>query len=373
MKKKEIQQKYKLSERLFWKLIALGYIKRVSYRDYEIDEAYFVTFDVVKFWEDYKQRPEVKERQSLANKKRSDTMKKVCLNEEYRKQMSEKAKIANARPEVKEKISQSVKQALAKPEVKQKLSNSVKQALAKPEIKEKHLAGIHNFCHTEEYRKKISSIMKKAYDEKPELKSKIGASVSKTLLERWKDETWRRNRIAKMHSNHYSKALSEGIKKHYLDEEKRQKTLAKTYATKKANGTFNSSSWEDKIAELSILVFGDDNVIRHYSKDARYPFECDIYVKSLDLFIEFNFHWTHQPGYGFYDEHNKEHNEHLTWLKEKAKTSKAYENSITVWTKRDITKRDYAFKNQLNWVAFWTFEDAYNWIEDFTNDKTTID
>ena len=34
------------------------------------------------------------------------------------------------------------------------------------------------------------------------------------------------------------------------------------------------------------------DVITQY-KDDRYPFACDFYIPSLDLFIECNYHWTH--------------------------------------------------------------------------------
>ena len=29
------------------------------------------------------------------------------------------------------------------------------------------------------------------------------------------------------------------------------------------------------------------------NKYDRYPFACDFYISSLDLFIECNYHWTH--------------------------------------------------------------------------------
>ena len=34
------------------------------------------------------------------------------------------------------------------------------------------------------------------------------------------------------------------------------------------------------------------DVITQY-KDDRYPFACNFYIPSLDLFIECNYHWTY--------------------------------------------------------------------------------
>ena len=41
-----------------------------------------------------------------------------------------------------------------------------------------------------------------------------------------------------------------------------------------------------------------NDVIRSYSTD-KYPYNCDFYIPSKDVYIECNFHWTH--GYMKYD------------------------------------------------------------------------
>ena len=71
------------------------------------------------------------------------------------------------------------------------------------------------------------------------------------------------------------------------------------YATKRKNGTFNSSKPEDMSYVLLCEVFGKDDIERQH-KDDRYPFLCDFYVKSKDLYIECNYHWTH--GKHWFDE-----------------------------------------------------------------------
>lgn len=61
----------------------------------------------------------------------------------------------------------------------------------------------------------------------------------------------------------------------------------KEYETKRENGTFNTSKPEDGYYSYLAEKYGADDVIRQY-KDERYPFACDFYVKSKDLFIELN-------------------------------------------------------------------------------------
>ena len=83
----------------------------------------------------------------------------------------------------------------------------------------------------------------------------------------------------------------------------RDENLIKALETKKKNGTFNSSKPEEDYYNLLKEKYGEEDVVRQY-RDERYPFACDFYIKSLDLFIECNYSWTH-GGHPF-DENNEE-------------------------------------------------------------------
>lgn len=131
----------------------------------------------------------------------------------------------------------------------------------------------------------------------------------------------------------------------------------KIYQTKKLNHTFNSSKTEDEIYQILSKKFPD--IERQY-KDSRYPFCCDFYIPSLDLFLEFQGTWTH-GGHPF-DENNPKDLETLElWKKKseelnfKGKKKNFYKSAIYVWTKLDVEKRNY--KNSLNWVEFFRKED----------------
>ena len=99
--------------------------------------------------------------------------------------------------------------------------------------------------------------------------------------------------------------------------------------------------------------FSLDDVIREY-KSAEYPFNCDFYIKNLNLYIECNFHWTH--GGHAYDSENLE--DLAIIEKWKSKQSKYYNNAITTWTVRDVRKRNIAKKNKLNYIEFFDFNKA---------------
>ena len=134
--------------------------------------------------------------------------------------------------------------------------------------------------------------------------------------------------------------------------------IEKNIHTKRKNGTFNTSSQEIIAHELICQKFTKNDVIWQY-KSEKYPFLCDFYVKSLDLYIECNFSWTH--GGMFFDENNENCIQKLNDWKEKAKTSRFYENALKTWTIRDIKKLKTAQENKLNYKVFWTLDEILNW------------
>ena len=103
--------------------------------------------------------------------------------------------------------------------------------------------------------------------------------------------------------------------------------------------------------------YGEQDVIRQYQSDPRYPFACDFYIKSLDLFVELNLTWTH-GGKQFVG--SEEDLAKLAIWQEKAKHSKFYENAIETWTIRDVIKIQTAAKNNLNYKVYYKEADLYD-------------
>ena len=139
----------------------------------------------------------------------------------------------------------------------------------------------------------------------------------------------------------------------------------KIYNTKLLNNSFNISYQEDVCFELLKYKYSD--CIRQY-KSELYPFNCDFYIPSLDLYIEYN--GSHYHHYHPFDINDDNDLNELNRLKEKAENSNAhkngkksqYDNIIYTWTILDSKKRNIAQQNNLNYIEFWNINEVKEWI-----------
>ena len=219
----------------------------------------------------------------------------------------------------------------------------------------------------EDYRRKQQdTINSKEYKENMKLKCSIASklkwqdkeyqkNVSNGMKAKWQDKEYRNKLVSIRNSTNFIEKLktnqSKITKQLWLSNNYRDKI----YQTKKKNHSFNTSKPEQHTKELLQQKF--DKVLTQY-KDERYPYLCDFYVPSLDLFIECNYHWTH--GKEPYDENNIEHQNRLNYLQ--SKDTNYYKNAIYTWTKLDLKKLEYFKKNKLNYKIFYSFEEFLDWI-----------
>ena len=160
-----------------------------------------------------------------------------------------------------------------------------------------------------------------------------------------------------MHSDYYKHLLS-----YILSSEEVQK---KTYNTKLKNHSFNISYQEDVCFDLLKEKYSD--CIRQYKSDL-YPYNCDFYIPSLDLYIEYN--GSHYHHYHPFDINDDNDINELNRLKEKAENSNAhkngkksqYDNIIYTWTILDSKNRNIAQQNNLNYIEFWNINEVKEWI-----------
>lgn len=139
----------------------------------------------------------------------------------------------------------------------------------------------------------------------------------------------------------------------------------KIYNTKLLNNSFNISYQEDVCFDLLKEKYSD--CIRQY-KSELYPFNCDFYIPSLDLYIEYN--GSHYHHYHPFDINDDNDINELNRLKEKANNSNAhkngkksqYDNIIYTWTILDVKKRNIAQQNNLNYIEFWNINEVKEWI-----------
>lgn len=136
----------------------------------------------------------------------------------------------------------------------------------------------------------------------------------------------------------------------------REEILTKSYETKKQNRSFNMSLPEDLYYDYLVEKYGLSDVTRQYT-DVRYPYACDFYIKSLDLFIELNLNWTH--GKHLFDPTSSTDQIKLQQWTVKAKNSKFYQKAIEVWTVKDPEKFACAKRNNLNYIVYYNEAELY--------------
>ena len=112
----------------------------------------------------------------------------------------------------------------------------------------------------------------------------------------------------------------------------------------------SKSKAEDVIYEELCSIYGKENIIRQY-KSELYPFHCDFYIQSEDLYIEYQGSQTH--GSMPYIEGDTACVQQLQLWEEKAVNSEYYKDAIETWTYRDVIKRETARKYKLNYIEIW--------------------
>ena len=180
----------------------------------------------------------------------------------------------------------------------------------------------------------------------------IKKQIKETCLLKYGDENYRNT------EKHKQTCLKRyGVNYYTQTEEFKNKvdwkeTNIKQIKTKKKNGTLNTSKPENQSYQILKEKYKD--IMQQYISN-EYPFNCDFYIPSLDLYIECNYHWTH-GGHPF-NENNLE--DQIKLNKWKNKNSKFYNNAIYVWTDLDVRKRNIAKENNLNYIEVWKLEDIY--------------
>lgn len=200
---------------------------------------------------------------------------------------------------------------------------------------------LHVLMSSDEMRAKIVSGYKAAYG-MHYMQTEKGRERAKSYID---DE--RREKMLQSLIEHY------GVPYVVFTEEERAEVLRKSWETKRRNGTFRTSKPEMTLYKLLCDIFGEDDVDPQHVDDVRYPFHCDFYIKSRDLFIELNAHWSH--GGHWFDETNSDDLVVLQkWFdRGRGRGSSSYLTAIKVWTERDLLKRQFAIDNNLNYVVFW--------------------
>ena len=138
------------------------------------------------------------------------------------------------------------------------------------------------------------------------------------------------------------------------------------YNTMKRNHTFNSSSTEEELFLYIKSRF--PTVVRQYKDKNRYPYFCDFYIPELDYFIELQGYYTH--GNHPFDPNSNEDLQLIEYYKKKYGEDC---QPITIWSIKDVEKRNCAKRNHLNFKEVWSLEDGKNFVNDLYSVYINID
>lgn len=138
------------------------------------------------------------------------------------------------------------------------------------------------------------------------------------------------------------------------------------YNTMKRNHTFNSSSTEEELFLYIKSRF--PTVVRQYKDKNRYPYFCDFYIPELDYFIELQGYYTHGKH-----PFNPNSNEDLQLIEYYKKKYGGDCQPITIWSIKDVEKRDCAKEHNLNFKEVWSLEDGKNFVNDLYDFYINID
>ena len=214
--------------------------------------------------------------------------------------------------------------------------------------KEKY--GKEYYAQTEKGKEKIKNTCLNKYGEDNYFKTEE--------FEKKKIET----NIIKFGVDSYSKTqeFKNFIKEH------REEFQQKVYETKKKNNSFNKSEDEEKVYQLLLFKFKQQDIVRQY-RSKEYPFACDFYIKPLDLYIEYHGSWVHGEK-PFVNSAEDKQRLKIWELKSKEINFKGeeksfYSNAIYVWTKLDTKKLQTFIDNKLNYKIFYTLQDFEEWYK----------
>ena len=206
-------------------------------------------------------------------------------------------------------------------------NKNVKEKIKQTNLK---LYGSEIYPGTNDWKEKINKTSLKKYGTLyPNQSEIVKTHIKESCIEHFGVDNYRKTAENKMRAN-------------------TPEVIQKAIDTKKKRHTLNTSKVEQLFREYLDNNFTND--FEYNYKSALYPFNCDFYIKSLDLYIEIQGNWTH-GGHAF-NENNQDDINRLNEMK--SKNSGYYQNAINTWTIRDVNKRNIAKQNNLNYLEIFS-------------------
>ena len=159
-----------------------------------------------------------------------------------------------------------------------------------------------------------------------------------------------------------------------------QEEIADMISAGDINSSRIISPTELTVYQCLVECFGKNDVFYQYGLhpyDSRYPYNCDFYIKSWDLFIEINADYCH--GGHWYDDSN--HDDQMKRRDMLLSPKRRTRTAVKIWTETDVMKRECAKKSGIKYLVFWDsgtarynkkrfprLSDFYMWFDDYACD-----
>lgn len=129
----------------------------------------------------------------------------------------------------------------------------------------------------------------------------------------------------------------------------RQKYSVNSYLETREARLAKDNKYQRNFYNMLVEIFDTSYILKEY-KSEKYPWFCDFYIKSKNLYVEYNFHWTHGPHP--FDSTSKQDIELFNIYAARLKAGKSsYAQVIHTWCIDDRNKLKSALKNKLNYVT----------------------
>ena len=159
----------------------------------------------------------------------------------------------------------------------------------KPKASLRDYSHVWNTGKTKETAERLKTLSDKIRVINKNMSQETRNKISNSVSSLWKDEEYRKNQS----SQRSGRVPWNKGRRYHLSEKSYASWMEKSVKTKRKRNSFNTSLPEEQYYNQLLTQFSKDDIIRQYYDKSRYPFHCDFYIKSIDKFIECNFHWTH--------------------------------------------------------------------------------
>ena len=243
--------------------------------------------------------------------------------------------------------------------------------------------GNKKYTYSEDFYNKTTQTNMKKYGSKWFIGSETGkAKINKTCQEKYGSNYPLENPEIKKKSE---KTQKDKYGNNYMSSDEFKQKSKETNNIKYGSDyymqteEFNKKSYETKRKRKRYGMQTEDNCynmlnsiyeVKRQYKTEIYPYHCDFYINSLDLYIELNFFWTH--GGHWFDSNNQNDLDILNLWINKSKEHSIYNSAVNVWSNVDLEKRNCAIKNNLNYAVIWNMNQFNNFIKDLSNNKPFI-